>query len=238
MTAREVFVVRDRKLLLEAVTARLVTQLAELQASGNRASLLVSSDLFTRDLVTSLTQRPVREIVAWDKVDVWWSDTSWAHPSHDDQLIEQFQALKVRDEALHPMKSRRPTGRALDAVAAYAAQLGDALKPEDQGPIPTFDVALLPIGINGSIAGLHPQRPTLHDTSPITVDPHSRQITLTLPALNSVRQIWLVASGQEVSPAVALAVEGVGPTAVPAGAVSGTARTLLLLDEGAAERLP
>ncbi len=173
--------------------------------------MLVSSDLFTRDLVTSLTERPVRDIVAWDKVDVWWSDTSWAHPSHDDQLIEQFQALKVRDEALHPMKSRRPTGRALDAVAAYAAQLGEALKPGDQGPIPTFDVALLPIGINGSVAGLHPQRPTLHDTSPITVDPHSRQITLTLPALNSVREVWLVASGQEVSPAVASAVEGSWP---------------------------
>lgn len=238
MTSPEVFVVRDRTLLLEAVTARLVTQLVERQAAASRASLLISSDSFTHDLVSSLAQKTIRDIVAWDAVDVWWSDTNWARPGLDDQLIEQFLALKVPEAAIHPMKSLRRTGRAMDAVAGYAGQLAEAMAPDDHGPIPTFDVSLLPIGVDGGVAGLHPERPTLYDNSPISVDTRSRQITLTLPALNSARQVWLVASGEGVAPAVALALSGGGPTQVPAGSVTGTTRTLLLLDEAAAERLP
>ena len=137
MTAREVFVVRDRNLLLEAVTARLVTHLVELQAIGSRASLLVSSDLFTRDLVTSLTERPVRDIVAWDEVDVWWSDTSWAHPSHDDQLIEQFQAPQGSRRSAAPDEVRDvPPGERSTRLLPTPANSVRRIEPDDHGPIP------------------------------------------------------------------------------------------------------
>jgi len=61
---------------------------------------------------------------------------------------------------------------------------------------------------------------------------------LSTAAINSAREVWLVAAGEEKATAARLALSGAGPTQVPAAGVHGRVRTLWLLDRAAASRLP
>jgi 6-phosphogluconolactonase len=65
------------------------------------------------------------------------------------------------------------------------------------------------------------------------------RVTLTLATINAAREVWILASGAEKAGAVRLALsEGAGPFQVPAAGARGQDRTLFLLDEAAAAKLP
>jgi len=62
---------------------------------------------------------------------------------------------------------------------------------------------------------------------------------MTFPTLNAARETWILASGEGKAGAVRLALsEGAGRFQVPAAGVRGRERTLFLLDEAAASKLP
>jgi 6-phosphogluconolactonase len=63
-------------------------------------------------------------------------------------------------------------------------------------------------------------------------------VSLTLPALNAAREVWLIVAGAEKADAVRLALSPAGPVQVPGAGVRGRERTLALLDEAAASALP
>jgi len=50
--------------------------------------------------------------------------------------------------------------------------------------------------------------------------------------------VWILASGGEKAEAVAMALSGAGPLQLPAAGARGRTRTLFLLDEAAAAKLP
>src|SRR5262252_8647397 len=64
------------------------------------------------------------------------------------------------------------------------------------------------------------------------------RLALTLPSIQAAREVWIIASGQDKAGAVALALSGAGPVQVPAAGARGRQRTLFLLDEAAAVKLP
>jgi 6-phosphogluconolactonase len=68
--------------------------------------------------------------------------------------------------------------------------------------------------------------------------PPPNRVSMTLAAINSAREIWVLAAGQEKAGAVSLALGGAGGVQVPAAAVAGRRRTLYLLDTAAASKLP
>jgi 6-phosphogluconolactonase len=62
---------------------------------------------------------------------------------------------------------------------------------------------------------------------------------LTLPAINTAEEIWLLATGAEKASAVGMALTGgAGPMQLPAAGVRGVERTLWLLDRAAASEVP
>jgi 6-phosphogluconolactonase len=67
--------------------------------------------------------------------------------------------------------------------------------------------------------------------------PPPRRITLTLPAVQRSREVWLVVSGEAKADAVAAAIGGATPADVPAAGAVGTDATVWLLDTTAARRL-
>ena len=67
--------------------------------------------------------------------------------------------------------------------------------------------------------------------------PPPRRITLTLPAVQRSREVWLVVAGAEKADAVAAAVGGADPDEVPAAGAVGLEATLWLLDDAAASKL-
>ena len=107
-----------------------------------------------------------------------------------------------------------------------------------------MDILLLGIGPDAHVASLFPEQPALHDERSVAAvhgspKPPPTRITLTLPSLNAARETWILASGAGKASAVRLALsDSAGPFQVPAAGVRGRERTLFLIDEDAASKLP
>ena len=228
----EVVVVRDRRLLCEAVAARLITRLVDVQAAGRQANLLVAADPVTRDVLDAVADSRARDAVDPAALRVWWAD-------HD---VTSSQATPLDGAALpgKPGFSDFSRDDAEAVAGAYADALLQAREPTDHGPVPAFDVAVLGLHDDGGVAGLAPESPAVHDERAVvavgTVD--RPQVALGLTALAAAHEVWLLATGRDAAPAVHLALTHAGPLQVPAAALHGQVRTLLLVDEAAAARIP
>jgi 6-phosphogluconolactonase len=250
MSAPEVIVHTDAGLLAKAVAARLVTRLVDAVAARGTASLVLTGGGIGTAVLAELAAAPARDAVDWRHVDIWWGDERFV-PSGDKERNETGARAALlghvdTDPArVHPMPSSDgPEGDNPEAAAErYAAELRAATRPEDHGLVPSFDVLLLGIGPEGHVASLFPGMPALYDERPVVAvhgspKPPPTRLTLTLPAINSAREAWILAAGQEKAGAVKMALSDAGPVQVPAAGVRGRQRTLFLLDREAAAQVP
>lgn len=245
-----VVVHRDAGLLARAVAARLVTHLVDVQAARGTASIVLTGGGIGVATLRELHVAPARDAVDWHRLDVWWGDERFLPAGDAARNDTQAQEALLADVAIdagrvHPIPG--PDGPDGDdperAAERYAAELAAAAHPEDHGPVPQFDVLLLGIGPEGHTASIFPESPAVHDERSVVAvrgcpKPPPTRVTLTLPAINTAQQVWVVAAGEEKAAAVHLSLSGAGPIQVPAAGVAGRARTLWLLDAAAASRLP
>lgn len=250
MNGPQVVVHRDGQLLGKATAARLVTRLVDAVAARGAASLVLTGGGIGTAVLAELAATPARDAVDWRQVDIWWGDERFV-PTGDEDRNETGARKALLDHVdvdparVHPMPGPDgPDGDDPDAAAdRYAGWLADAAQPEDHGPVPAFDVLLLGVGPEGHVASLFPGMPALYDERPVVAvrgspKPPPTRLSLTLPAINAAREVWVLASGTAKAGAVALALSGAGPVQVPAAAVRGRQRTLFLLDDGAAGNVP
>jgi 6-phosphogluconolactonase len=250
MSAPEVIVHRDAALLAKAVAARLVTRLVDAVAARGTASLVLTGGGIGTAVLAELAAAPARDAVDWRHVDIWWGDERFLPAGHEERnetgaRVALLDHVEVDPARVHPMPGPDgPDGGDPEAAAArYAAWLRAATRPEDHGPVPSFDILLLGIGPEGHIASLFPGMPALYDERPVVAvrgapKPPPTRLSLTLPAINSAREVWILAAGTEKAGAVALALSDAGPVQVPAAAARGRQRTLFLLDQDAAAQIP
>ncbi|MEO8328625.1 MAG: 6-phosphogluconolactonase [Candidatus Nanopelagicales bacterium] len=242
MSIPQVFVVRDRELLLEAVSARLVTLLVDRVAAAGTARLLLAEDPLVDEFLTTLAGGRVHHAVEWSRIDAWWANASWARSRGGQPTTSTAAAtltsLGVPADGIHPILRDGEPSDPDRSATEYANALAAARFFGDHGRVPAFVVAILTVGADGSIAGLHPEHPSAYDERAVTVDRTTSQISLTSTALNTADQVWLLGSGSHQAAGIHLAVAESGPTQVPAAGVRGTSRTCVLVDEAAAARLP
>jgi 6-phosphogluconolactonase len=249
MSAPEVIVYRDGTLLAQAVAARLVTGLTDAVAARGSASVVLTGGGIGTKVLEELAAAPARDAIDWRHLDIWWGDERFVPAGDPDRnetgaraaLLDHVDADPAR---VHPMPGPDgPDGDDPDAAAArYASWLADAAKPQDQGPVPAFDVLMLGIGPEGHVASLFPGMPALGDDRPAVAvrnspKPPPTRLSLTLPSIQAAREVWILASGEEKADAVALALSGDGPEPVPAAGARGRQRTLFLLDGAAAAKV-
>lgn len=245
-----VVVHRDAALLARAVAARLVTALVDAQAARGSASVVLTGGGIGIASLRELAASPARDAIDWDALDVWWGDERFLPSQHPERNETQaraalLDAVELDPARVHPLgASDGPDGDDVDAAAArYATELAAAARPEDHGPVPTFDVLLLGVGSDGHVASLFPGSPALYDERVVVPvrgapKPPPMRLSLSAGAINAAREVWLVTAGEEKAAAVRLGLSGAGPTAVPAAGAHGRSRTLWLLDRPAATRLP
>ena len=250
MSAPVVLAHRDADLLAQAVAARLVSRLVDVQSGSGRASLVLTGGGIGTAVLAALAGSPARDAVDWHAVDFWWGDERFLPSGHPDRNETQARAalldsVDLSADRVHPMPaSDGPDGGDPESAAIrYAAELRAATRPEDHGEVPSFDVLLLGVGPDGHVASLFPGMPALYEDRPVVAvrgapKPPPIRVTLTLPAIRTAKEVWLVAAGAEKAPAVRMALEGAGPVQVPAAAALGRHRTLWLLDRAAAAQLP
>ena len=98
---------------------------------------------------------------------------------------------------------------------------------------------MLGVGEDGHVASVFPEHPVAYETRPVSAvrgspKPPPIRITLTLPAINTAEEVWLMAAGRARRMRSGMALAGAGPVQLPAAGVHGVDRTLWLLDRAAA----
>ncbi|HEX6523401.1 MAG TPA: 6-phosphogluconolactonase [Streptosporangiaceae bacterium] len=250
MGVPEVVVHRDGPLLAKAVAARLITALVDSVAAHGRASVVLTGGGIGTSVLASLAAEPAIDAVDWRHLEIWWGDERFLPTGHPDRNETGARSalldhVDVAAAQVHPMPGPDgPDGDDPEAAAArYATWLAAATRPEDHGPVPSFDVLLLGIGPEAHVASLFPGMPALYDERPVVAvrgapKPPPTRLSLTLPSIRAAREIWILASGAEKANAVAMALSDAGPVQVPAAGTRGRQRTLFLLDRDAAAKVP
>jgi 6-phosphogluconolactonase len=251
MSTPLVVIYHDASLLAEAVAARLITRIADVQAARGEASVVLTGGGVGTASLAAVARSPARSAVDWGHLNVWWGDERFL-PAGDDQRNETqaraalLDRVPVRNDRVHPM----PAADAADvhanpetAADLYRTVLAAAARPENHSRVPTFDVLLLGVGPDAHVASLFPDQPALYETRPVVAvhgapKPPPIRLTLTLPAIRSASEVWLVVAGEDKAAAVRMALSGGGEIQVPAAGARGRHRTLWLLDRAAASSLP
>ncbi len=188
------------------------------------------------------------EAIDWSAVHLYWGDERYVPADDDDRNDKQAREalldhIDIPAANVHAMPaSDGEFGDDIDAAAlAYEQVL--AANAQQGAPTPDFDVHLLGMGGEGHVNSLFPHTPAVRETVRQVVGvtdspkPPPRRITLTLPAVQRSREVWLVVAGAEKADAVAAAVGGAAPVDVPAAGGVGREATVWLLDEAAASKL-
>jgi 6-phosphogluconolactonase len=249
MTERSLVVHADPDVLAQAVAARLIVRLIDAQAQRGSAGLVLTGGRVAAAVYRAVRDNPARDAVDWSRVDIWWGDERFL-PSGDPERNETqarealLDALALDPARVHPMgASDGPDGADPELAAArYAAELARAAGP-GSATLPHLDVVLLGVGEDGHVASVFPEHPAAYETRPVSAvrgspKPPPIRISLTLPAINTADDVWLIASGGGKAGAVALALAEGGPVQVPAAGVRGVSRTVWLLDRAAAAQVP
>jgi 6-phosphogluconolactonase len=187
--------------------------------------------------------------VDWDRLDIWWGDERFLPSGHEERNETGARAalldrLRVDESRVHPMPSSDTGESPEDAAERYAAELRAAARPDDHGEVPSFDVLMLGLGPDAHVASLFPGMPALYEEErPVVAvrgapKPPPTRLSLTLPALRTAREVWIMAAGESKAKAARLALSDAGPVQVPAAGARGRSRTLFLLDRAAAKELP
>ena len=237
----------DSETLVGAAGGRLVDAIQTAVAARGRALIVLTGGGNGIGLLKYLGTH--RQQIDWSKVHLFWGDDRYVPEDDDERNEKQARAalldpIDIPSNQVHPMAaSDGEFGSDLEAAAlAYEHVLAANAEPGD--PAPNFDVHLLGMGPEGHINSLFPDTPAVLETTRMVVAvEHSpklppERITLTLPAIQRSREVWLMVSGAAKADAVAAAIGGAQSVSIPAAGAVGLETTLWLLDEEAAAKLP
>lgn len=222
--------------LADAIAERLREVIADAVASQGVAHVVLTGGSMGEASARALA--PLDDI-DWAHVHLWWGDerflpTGDAERNETQARVVLIDVVGVPAANVHAMAaSDGPDGDDLDAaVARYRDELATVA--------PQFDIVMLGMGPDTHVASLFPGHATtrVDDTSVVAENdspkPPPQRISLTFPALNAAREVWLMIAGADKADAVRAASGSTDRTAHPASGVHGRERTIWWLDEAAA----
>jgi 6-phosphogluconolactonase len=236
----------DTAALVTAAGDRLIGAIARAVEARDRALIVLTGGGTGIGLLKHVGEHDKQ--IEWSKVHLFWGDERYVPEDDAERNYKQAREalldhIDIPSANVHAMPaSDGEFGDDLDA-AAVAYQHVLAANAEEGDPAPNFDVHLLGMGPEGHINSLFPHTPAVREASRLVVGvpdspkPPPRRITLTLPAVQRSREVWLVVSGSGKADAVAAAVGGADPVDVPAAGAVGRETTVWLLDGDAAAKL-
>lgn len=246
----QIVVHRDKEEMARATAARLIVRIVDAQSSRGSASVVLTGGRNGNGVLAALAGSPARDSVDWSRIDLWWGDERFLPEGDPERNVTQarealLDAVGVDPARVHAMApSDAYDGDADAAAAAYAGELAAAAGPADDGQVPAFDVLLLGVGPDAHVASLFPEHAGVREAQRTVVGVHGapkpppERVSLTLPAIRAAQEVWLLAAGEDKAEAAALALSGADEVRAPAAGARGRSRTLWLLDESAAGRLP
>jgi len=241
----ELTVVDDATALADAA-ARAIVEIAEEAVSARRRfTVALAGGNTPRTTYERLAAAPLREQMPWDRTWIFFGDERAVPPDHPESNYRMANAAllsKVPVPAAHVARLRGEAEDA-DVAAAEYSKLMTEVFGSRRGELPSFDLILLGMGIDGHIASLFPGSPVLKEVFRPVAAVHAaaasipQRMTFTLPLINAAaRVMFLVAGGEKAK--VVKAVLNDASSGLPASMVRPTAgRLTWLLDKSAAALL-
>jgi 6-phosphogluconolactonase len=171
----------------------------------------------------------------WSGVDLWFTDERCVPPDHEHSnfgMIERSLLSRIEGATVHRMRGELGPE---DGATAYENELGEF------GPL-ALDLILLGIGPDAHICSLFPGDDALGERERRAVGvetpgmaPLVQRITLTLPVVNTSRQIVFLVTGEDKAEAVRRVFARPPDPDAPGSLVEGN--VVALLDPAAAARL-
>lgn len=234
----------DSDALVAAVGDQLADEIVSAVALRGRANIVVTGGGTGIKLLARLHD----DRIDWSKVHVFFGDERYVPEADDERNDKQarealLDRIDIPAANVHAMPAA--DGEFGDDLGAAALAYEQVLagQAELDEPTPVFDVHLLGMGPEGHVNSLFPHTPAVRETARMVVGvpdspkPPPQRITLTLPAIQRSREVWLVVSGDGKAAAVAAAVGGADPDDCPAAGAVGREETVWFLDAGAASQL-
>lgn len=237
MSDQQVLLHADADAVAEALVARLLARLVELQADGQVPRLCLTGGRIATRAYQRLAEEGGRSAVDWSRVELWWGDERFVDADSDDRNAEPALALLsglgLREDRVHPMPALDGADDLDAAAETYASELAAG----------RLDVCLLGLGPDGHVASLFPEHPSSYAEGRVIAvrsapKPPPERISLTLAVINESSEVWFLVSGADKAKAVSLALLRTGSVQVPGAGARGRDRTLWLLDRDAAAELP
>ncbi|MFC7528850.1 6-phosphogluconolactonase [Actinoplanes sp. GCM10030250] len=242
MSETVVVVVPDADILASTVAARLAIKIIDAQAAHGTASVVLTGGRVAAKVLRAVGDLPASAAIDWSRVDLWWGDERFLPTGDPDRNETQarealLDKLPLAPDRVHAMPSSDgPDGEdAVAAAARYASELAAA-----GDPLPRFDVLMLGVGEDGHVASLFPGHPVLQEGGTTAAvynspKPPPVRVTLTLSTIQSADEVWLIAAGPDKADPIGTVLDG---GSLPAASAVGVRRTLWLLDQAAAARVP
>ena len=233
--------------LVSAAGERLIEVVGNAIAARGRALIVLTGGGNGNKLLRFLAEQSER--IDWAQVHLFWGDERYVTEDDDERNDKQAREalldhIDIPARNVHAMPAADGEFGDDIAAAALAYEQLLAANAEPGDPVPNFDVHLLGVGPEGHINSLFPDTPAVREKTRQVVDvedspkPPPLRITLTLPAIQRSREVWLLAAGEEKADAVAAAVGGADPISIPAAGAIGREHTVWFLDRQAASKLP
>jgi 6-phosphogluconolactonase len=234
---RKIIPVADPAALAKAAADRL---LKKISANSGRIAVCLTGGSSPRQLYALLTTEAYRSRIPWERVHWFIGDERFVpanDPLNNMAAARQLFLDQCAPAAnIHPI----PTDAADPDAGAdhYAGELKSFYGAEQLDQTrPLFDLVLMGVGPDGHTASLFPNYPALDEAGrwvvgvpKANVEPFVPRVTLTLPALNSCREMLFEAAGAEKR---AILARVFGGDNLPANRARSSGETVWLVDQAA-----
>ncbi|MEO6907926.1 MAG: 6-phosphogluconolactonase [Abditibacteriaceae bacterium] len=227
--------------LITEVANRLVEYANQCVAEREQFTIALSGGSTPKALYELLAVEPWRLQMPWKNTIILFGDER-AVPRNDPrsnyQMTEQTLLSKVGIPPENIWRLRGEAENLDEAAQEYETRLHDL---DD-----VIDLTLLGMGPDGHTASLFPLSPVLTEMQRLCVstpearlDPQVRRLTLTYPAINASRQVWVLVTGESKAERLQQVLEGEHePHQLPIQGVHPLGGELVwMLDSAAAARL-
>lgn len=250
----------DQTAIQEAAAQRIAASAARAISERGRFSIALSGGSTPRGLYERLTQQPFRSQIDWEKVHVFWGDERYV-PREDPEsnyhlayeaLLSQVpipvgQIHSFPTNLADPQQAANAYTKELQAFVAEATPGAVDLTSPTAGEMETtpplsqiqLDLILLGMGPDGHTASLFPHSATLDADDDVLVaveeqapKPPPVRLTLTLPVINSAREVIFLVAGSDKAATLRAVVNGTGD--FPSQRVQPTSGELIWLVDAAA----
>ena len=226
----------DAEALAQSAAAWFARTLA---AAEGQVAVALSGGSTPKRLYEILAQDPLREVVPWQRVHLFWGDERFV-PQDDPRSNYRMTRDPRPDPGPTPPANAPPRPPDTLAPAPAAARYAEALASQHGSATldparPLFEIVLLGLGTNGHTASLFPGEPALDERErwavPVAPPGEPVRVTLTYPALESTRHAAFLVAGAEKH--TMLERLRAGDETIPAGRYQPKGELLLFADQAA-----